>query len=110
MLWPWVIIIAVFLFDALLLVGQALPGVGILSWPINLALQALLILFLVLIVDGFVMMIVPCLLFSRLIRRFSVASVLFDSWLVCLQVLVVLLVELSSWMGFSCTVSARGWP
>ena len=51
---------------------------------------------------------VPCLLFSMLIRRFSVTSVLFDAWLVCLQVLVELLVELSSWMGSSCTISARG--
>ena len=61
-----------------------------------------------LIVDGFVMMIVPCLLFSRLIRRFSATSVLFDSWLACLQMLVVLLVNLSSWMASGCTVSARG--
>ena len=61
-----------------------------------------------LIVDGFVIVTVSCLLFSRLIRGFSATSVLFDSWLACLQVLVVLLVNLSSWMASGCTVSARG--
>ena len=104
----WVIIIVIFDLTLLLLDGQVLPGVGLLLWLIDIMLKAFLILFFALIVHGFVMMIVPCLLFSRLIRRFSVTSVLFDAWLVCLQVLVELLVELSSWMGSSCTISARG--
>ena len=61
-----------------------------------------------LILHGFAMMIAACFLVFLIDLEVSVTSVLFDSWLACLQMLVVLLVNLSSWMASGCTVSARG--
>ena len=107
-LWSWVIIIAIFDLRLWLLVRQVLPVVCVLLWLIDIMLQALFNP--ISRVDcGWVRNSDSALLlFSRLIRGFSVASVLFDCWLACLQMLAVLLVNLSSWMASGCTVSARG--
>ena len=40
-LWPWVIIIAIFDLRLWLLIGQVLPGVCVLLWLIDIMLQAL---------------------------------------------------------------------